>query len=140
MRHFLLLFIAAAAILAVDASIVGGHRAYENQLYEDLLYDYNKIPRPVKNSSEVLMVDVGSSLIRIIDVDEKNQVLTTNLWLDMVSKMQSFALTGEYFFSSLPFQKWIDAKLRWSPQRYGGIQTLHIPSDQVRAHACIGVV
>jgi hypothetical protein len=40
----------------------------EAQLYEDLLYDYNKIPRPVKNSSEVLLVDVGSSLIRIIDV------------------------------------------------------------------------
>lgn len=41
---------------------------FESQLFEDLLFDYNKIPRPVKNSSDVLMVDVGASLIRIIDV------------------------------------------------------------------------
>uniref|UniRef100_A0AC35FNW0 Neurotransmitter-gated ion-channel ligand-binding domain-containing protein n=1 Tax=Panagrolaimus sp. PS1159 TaxID=55785 RepID=A0AC35FNW0_9BILA len=43
-------------------------KGLEAQLYEDLLYDYNKIPRPVKNSTDVLIVYVGSSLIRIIDV------------------------------------------------------------------------
>lgn len=48
--------------------VVFGIKNYESQLYEDLLFDYNKIPRPVKNSSDVLMVDVGASLIRIIDV------------------------------------------------------------------------
>ncbi|KAK6760804.1 hypothetical protein RB195_022029 [Necator americanus] len=82
----------------------------EGQLYEDLLFDYNKIPRPVKNSSDILTVDVGASLIRIIDVDEKNQVLTTNLWLEM---------------------KWFDAKLTWDPKKYGGLRTLHIPSDLI---------
>ncbi|UMM44038.1 hypothetical protein L5515_019308 [Caenorhabditis briggsae] len=80
----------------------------ESQLYEDLLFDYNKVPRPVKNSSDILTVDVGASLIRIIDVDEKNQVLTTNLWLEM---------------------KWNDAKLTWTPEKYGGLKTLHIPSE-----------
>ncbi|XGW34200.1 hypothetical protein V3C99_018209 [Haemonchus contortus] len=74
----------------------------EGQLYEDLLFDYNKIPRPVKNSSDILTVDVGASLIRIIDVDEKNQVLTTNLWLEM---------------------KWFDSKLVWDPIKYGGLIT-----------------
>lgn len=29
------------------------------------------MPRPVKNSADILTVDVGASLIRIIDVDEK---------------------------------------------------------------------
>uniref|UniRef100_A0A158P7G4 Neur_chan_LBD domain-containing protein n=1 Tax=Angiostrongylus cantonensis TaxID=6313 RepID=A0A158P7G4_ANGCA len=82
----------------------------EGQLYEDLLFDYNRIPRPVKNSSDILTVDVGASLIRIIDVDEKNQVLTTNLWLEM---------------------KWFDAKLTWDPKKYGGLRTLHIPSDLI---------
>lgn len=48
--------------------LIHAYNVLEAQLYEDLLYDYNKIPRPVKNSSEVLLVDVGSSLIRIIDV------------------------------------------------------------------------
>ncbi|EJW69880.1 acetylcholine receptor protein alpha 1, partial [Wuchereria bancrofti] len=42
--------------------------------------------------------------------DEKNQILTTNLWLEM---------------------QWNDSKLTWDPSKYGGITTLHIPSDQI---------
>uniref|UniRef100_A0A915CYE9 Uncharacterized protein n=1 Tax=Ditylenchus dipsaci TaxID=166011 RepID=A0A915CYE9_9BILA len=102
------------AILNFGVQLVEGgvlsHKGFEAQLYEDLLYDYNKIPRPVKNSSDVLMVDVGASLIRLIDVDEKNQILTTNVWLEM---------------------RWTDAKLQWNPEKYGGIKTLHIPSTDI---------
>ncbi|RCN26155.1 hypothetical protein ANCCAN_28126 [Ancylostoma caninum] len=94
----------------VSGKIKQSAKDLEGQLYEDLLFDYNKIPRPVKNSSDILTVDVGASLIRIIDVDEKNQVLTTNLWLEM---------------------KWFDAKLTWDPKKYGGLRTLHIPSDLI---------
>ncbi|KAL3097033.1 hypothetical protein niasHS_002749 [Heterodera schachtii] len=63
-------------------------KSYETQLYEDLLFNYNKIARP----------------------DEKNQVLTTNLWLEM---------------------RWNDAKLQWKPKKYGGIRQLHIPSTDI---------
>ncbi|CAJ0609539.1 unnamed protein product [Cylicocyclus nassatus] len=94
----------------IHARLKHSAKDLEGQLYEDLLFDYNKIPRPVKNSSDILTVDVGASLIRIIDVDEKNQVLTTNLWLEM---------------------KWFDAKLTWDPKKYGGLRTLHIPSDLI---------
>lgn len=52
----------------VSARIKQSAKDLEGQLYEDLLFDYNKIPRPVKNSSDILTVDVGASLIRIIDV------------------------------------------------------------------------
>nr|AFY08300.1 nicotinic acetylcholine receptor alpha subunit 8 [Oesophagostomum dentatum] len=83
---------------------------YAEQLYEDLLYYYNKNVRPVKNASESIKVKFGASLIRIIDVDEVNQVLTTNLWLEM---------------------QWFDYKLSWDPARWGGIRKLHIPSDQI---------
>ncbi|KAK6763213.1 hypothetical protein RB195_023794 [Necator americanus] len=83
---------------------------YAEQLYEDLLYYYNKNVRPVKNASESIKVKFGASLIRIIDVDEVNQVLTTNLWLEM---------------------QWFDYKLSWDPIRWGGIRKLHIPSDQI---------
>uniref|UniRef100_A0A1I7U0W6 Neur_chan_LBD domain-containing protein n=1 Tax=Caenorhabditis tropicalis TaxID=1561998 RepID=A0A1I7U0W6_9PELO len=41
---------------------------YADQMYEDLLYYYNKNVRPVKNASESVKVKFGSSLIRIIDV------------------------------------------------------------------------
>ncbi|CAD6189199.1 unnamed protein product [Caenorhabditis auriculariae] len=83
---------------------------YAGQLYEDLLYYYNKNVRPVKNASESTKVKFGSSLIRLIDVDEVNQVLTTNLWLEM---------------------QWFDYRLLWDPAKYGAIRKLHIPVDQI---------
>ncbi|GMS93905.1 hypothetical protein PENTCL1PPCAC_16080, partial [Pristionchus entomophagus] len=49
-----------------------------------LLYYYNKNVRPVKNATEAVKVKFAASLIRLIDVDEVNQVLTTFLWLEMV--------------------------------------------------------
>jgi hypothetical protein len=42
--------------------------------------------------------------------DEKNQILTLMLWLEM---------------------KWTDAKLKWNASKYGGIKFLHIPSDLI---------
>lgn len=83
---------------------------YADQLYEELMYYYNKGVRPVKNTSEPLRVKFGASLIRIIDVDEVNQVLTTNLWLEM---------------------QWYDYKLHWDPAKFNGITKLHIPSDAI---------
>ena len=41
---------------------------FADQLYEDLLYYYNKNVRPVRNASETVHVKFGASLIRIIDV------------------------------------------------------------------------
>ncbi|EJW82973.1 hypothetical protein WUBG_06117 [Wuchereria bancrofti] len=41
---------------------------YADQLYEDLLYFYNKNVRPVRNASSAVQVKFGASLIRIIDV------------------------------------------------------------------------
>ncbi|VDN01549.1 unnamed protein product [Thelazia callipaeda] len=106
MLLLLIILLASKPILMVNRNSA----KFEGQLYHDLLYGYNKIPRPVRNSTDVLTVNLGASLIRIIDVDEKNQILTTNLWLEM---------------------QWSDSKLTWNPSRYGGITTLHIPSDQI---------
>ncbi|PIO73706.1 Cation transporter family protein [Teladorsagia circumcincta] len=50
------------------------------------------------------------STSRLASEDEVNQVLTTNLWLEM---------------------QWFDYKLSWEPTRWGGIKKLHIPSDQI---------
>uniref|UniRef100_A0A7E4ZW14 Neur_chan_LBD domain-containing protein n=1 Tax=Panagrellus redivivus TaxID=6233 RepID=A0A7E4ZW14_PANRE len=83
---------------------------YVDQLYEDLMYYYNKNVRPVVNTSEALKVKFGASLIRIIDVDEVNQVLTTNLWLEM---------------------QWYDYKLKWDPATFNNIKKIHLPSDQI---------
>ena len=55
----------------------------EKLLIKHLLDQYEKvgvIGRPVYNTSETIKVYYGLALIQILDLDEKNQVLTTNVW------------------------------------------------------------
>uniref|UniRef100_A0A1B0FQP3 Neurotransmitter-gated ion-channel ligand-binding domain-containing protein n=1 Tax=Glossina morsitans morsitans TaxID=37546 RepID=A0A1B0FQP3_GLOMM len=60
---------------------------HEKRLLNHLLSTYNTLERPVANESEPLEVKFGLTLQQIIDVDEKNQILTTNAWLNLVSDM-----------------------------------------------------
>ena len=60
----------------------------EKKLIKQLLRDYagfGLIGRPVKNTSEQIKVKYGLNLIQILDLDEKDQVLTTNVWCRYVS-------------------------------------------------------
>ncbi|XP_054843595.1 neuronal acetylcholine receptor subunit alpha-7-like [Eublepharis macularius] len=84
----------------------------ENQrrLYRELLKNYNRLERPVVNDSQSLVVDLQLSLLQIIDVDEKNQVLITNAWLQM---------------------SWMDVYLKWDQNEYPGVQNLRFPADQI---------
>ncbi|GLD64922.1 cholinergic receptor, nicotinic, alpha 11 [Lates japonicus] len=56
----------------------------QRNLLKNLLKDYNRMERPVGNDSHPLTVVFSLTLIQIMDVDEKNQVLTSNMWLRMV--------------------------------------------------------
>lgn len=57
----------------------------EKRLLHDLLDTYNTLERPVVNESDPLQISFGLTLMQIIDVDEKNQMLVTNIWLKLVS-------------------------------------------------------
>ncbi|VDN18619.1 unnamed protein product [Gongylonema pulchrum] len=69
-QSFLLPLLGILLLLLLPTSTVAPRSSaeFEGQLYQDLLYNYNKIPRPVKNSTDILTVKLGASLIRIIDV------------------------------------------------------------------------
>ncbi|KAF7264891.1 hypothetical protein GWI33_021976 [Rhynchophorus ferrugineus] len=58
---------------------------YEKKLLHKLLDTYNVLERPVANESDPLQLSFGITLMQIIDVDEKNQLLITNIWLKLVS-------------------------------------------------------
>lgn len=62
---------------------LAGHN--EKRLLHDLLDTYNTLERPVVNESDPLQISFGLTLMQIIDVDEKNQMLVTNIWLKLVS-------------------------------------------------------
>ncbi|XP_007890247.2 neuronal acetylcholine receptor subunit alpha-7 [Callorhinchus milii] len=83
---------------------------YQRKLYSELLKNYNRLERPVANDSQPLVVDLGIAFIQIIDVDEKNQMLMTNVWLQMY---------------------WTDYYLSWNLAENPGVRTLRFPSHQV---------
>lgn len=61
----------------------------EKRLIKSLLRSYETVGvvgRPVLNHSETIKVYYGLSLIQILDLDEKNQVLQTNVWSRYVSR------------------------------------------------------
>jgi len=60
----------------------------EKMLIKTLLNNYDNlgvVGRPVSNTSETIDVSYGIGLIQILDLDEKNQILTTNVWCRYVS-------------------------------------------------------
>lgn len=62
--------------------------SHEKRLIRDLLTRYKsagRVGRPVNDSNEGIDVEYGLSMIQILDLDERNQVLTTNVWGNYVS-------------------------------------------------------
>jgi len=83
---------------------------HERRLLGDLMSDYNKLERPVYNESEAVVLTFGLTLQQIIDVDEKNQLLTTNIWLNL---------------------DWNDVNLKWNKSDYGDIGDIRIPPKYI---------
>ncbi|XP_025416890.1 acetylcholine receptor subunit alpha-type acr-16-like isoform X1 [Sipha flava] len=83
---------------------------FERQLLDDLLMEYNPLERPVSNESDPLEVTFGITLQQIIDVDEKNQIVITNAWLNM---------------------EWVDYNMRWNISEYGGVKDLRLNPNRL---------
>lgn len=65
-KHWLLWFLSA---LIVNSAVAGNPDA--KRLYDDLLSNYNKLVRPVVNTSDVLRVCIKLKLSQLIDVVSK---------------------------------------------------------------------
>lgn len=62
------------------------------RLYDDLLSNYNRLIRPVVNHTETLTVWLGLKLSQLIEMNLKNQIMTTNLWVLQVILIICFQL------------------------------------------------
>ncbi|XP_026228177.1 neuronal acetylcholine receptor subunit alpha-7-like [Anabas testudineus] len=91
----------------LQVSVQGPHQRF---LLRELLRDYNRMERPVANDSQALIVHFSFTLMQVMDVDEKNQILTTNAWLQM---------------------QWYDHYLQWNQSEYPGVKNLRFTPDQV---------
>ncbi|XP_053320726.1 neuronal acetylcholine receptor subunit alpha-5-like isoform X2 [Spea bombifrons] len=84
----------------------------EDRLFKYLFQDqdYQKWVRPVEQLNDTVKVKFGLAITQLVDVDEKNQLMTTNVWLK---------------------QEWVDVKLRWAPKEFAGITSIRVPSDSI---------
>ncbi|XP_048516574.1 neuronal acetylcholine receptor subunit alpha-10 isoform X1 [Dendroctonus ponderosae] len=82
----------------------------ESRLMKNLMANYDAGVRPAQNSSLPLTVVFGVSLHHIIDVDEKNQILTTNCWITQI---------------------WMDYHLQWNATEYAELKVIRIPYHRV---------
>ena len=71
------------------AEEVDGKENDEKRLLRHLMKGYERDVRPVRNASTPIVIQLSMTLTQIFDMDEKNQVLTTIIWLDQV-KFNSF--------------------------------------------------
>ncbi|XP_014874940.1 neuronal acetylcholine receptor subunit beta-4 isoform X2 [Poecilia latipinna] len=71
---------------------------------------YNPLIRPAINRTERVTVKLQVSLAQLISVNEREQIMTTNVWLT---------------------QHWVDYRLSWEPSKYEGIDKIRIPSRHV---------
>ncbi|XP_077996027.1 neuronal acetylcholine receptor subunit beta-4-like [Glandiceps talaboti] len=82
----------------------------EEKLYSRLLNNYNPLIRPVESATDTLNVTFGLSISQLIDVDEKNQIMTASMWVK---------------------QRWFDYQLVWDPSEYDGLGVLHVPAKML---------
>ncbi|KAL3310613.1 hypothetical protein Ciccas_010820 [Cichlidogyrus casuarinus] len=82
----------------------------EQMLIRKLFANYDPGTRPVFDARNVINVTFGLSLILISDMDEVNQVLTINVWIE---------------------QEWKDERIRWNPAEYNGLSILRIPCEKL---------
>ncbi|XP_071103597.1 neuronal acetylcholine receptor subunit alpha-10-like [Haliotis cracherodii] len=78
------------------------------RLFNPRVYDTSV--RPVFNSSANVEVFFNFNLIQIMDMDEKNQILTLNAWLE---------------------SNWKDERIDWDPEDFGGLKMFRLPSKKL---------
>ncbi|CAJ0929499.1 unnamed protein product, partial [Mesorhabditis belari] len=77
----------------------------------DIFRGYNYLIQPVRNLSELpIVVKVALQLVLLINVDEKEQVMHTNVWVTL---------------------RWYDFQMRWNPVEYGEIRNIRVSPDKV---------
>ncbi|XP_035659256.1 neuronal acetylcholine receptor subunit alpha-7-like [Branchiostoma floridae] len=80
------------------------------KLLAELMKNYQRGIRPVANYSQPTPLKLGVDFRQIINLDEKNQILTSDIWQR---------------------QYWKDDDLKWNPEDYDGMTFINIPSSSV---------
>uniref|UniRef100_A0A3B4GJ53 Cholinergic receptor, nicotinic, beta 3b (neuronal) n=1 Tax=Pundamilia nyererei TaxID=303518 RepID=A0A3B4GJ53_9CICH len=81
----------------------------EDALLKNLFQGYQRWVRPIQRANDTIKVRFGLKISQLVDVVRRHTHTHTN------------RLTSE----------WIDYKLRWNPDKYGGITSIRVPSENI---------
>uniref|UniRef100_A0A914WQI2 Neurotransmitter-gated ion-channel ligand-binding domain-containing protein n=1 Tax=Plectus sambesii TaxID=2011161 RepID=A0A914WQI2_9BILA len=79
----------------------------ELDVFEAITANYNKYVRPVKNSSEPVVVSIELVYFNLLYMDQKQETITYHTTLEMI---------------------WKDENLQWNESEFGGTSSILIPS------------
>ncbi|XP_030602476.1 acetylcholine receptor subunit epsilon [Archocentrus centrarchus] len=82
----------------------------ETELIGDLFKNYNKNTRPVVHPDDKVEVQIKLTLTNLISLNEKEETLTTNVWIEI---------------------QWSDYRLAWNASQYYGIKLIRVPCKTV---------
>ncbi|KAM9827373.1 cholinergic receptor, nicotinic, beta 1 (muscle) like [Neosynchiropus ocellatus] len=82
----------------------------ERRLYQKLFKDYNHKVRPAQYWADKVMVRVGMTLSQLVSLNEKNEEMTTSVYMNL---------------------EWTDYRLSWKPEDFDNITVLRIPANKV---------
>ncbi|CAI9731353.1 acetylcholine receptor subunit beta-like 1 isoform X2 [Octopus vulgaris] len=101
------------AVLDSLQTLSGGLGSLDEVRLVSDLFDkngYNPLIRPVRHVNETIVISFSLALSQLITVDEKNQVMKTNVWLQMY---------------------WSDYQLEWDAKDYGDISSIRIRPELI---------
>ncbi|XP_078525065.1 acetylcholine receptor subunit epsilon [Lissotriton helveticus] len=82
----------------------------ELQLFNDLFATYDKNTRPAAKVDDIIAVQIKLTLTNLISLNEKEETLTTNVWIEI---------------------QWMDYRLAWNSSEYHGVEIIRVPSDML---------
>ncbi|XP_056299269.1 cholinergic receptor, nicotinic, beta 1 (muscle) like [Pseudoliparis swirei] len=82
----------------------------ERRLHQKLFENYNMKVRPAPYWEDKVTVRVGMTLSQLVSLNEKNEEMTTNVFMNLA---------------------WTDYRLSWNPEDYDDITVVRIPPNKV---------
>ncbi|XP_070540328.1 neuronal acetylcholine receptor subunit alpha-10-like [Ptychodera flava] len=98
----------ALALCYLLSDVAANQSQYK--LLNDLFADYKTEIRPVRNLSTVTHVDFKFFMNLVLDMDEKHQKLTSNIWITVI---------------------WHDEYMVWDEEKYDGVNNFKIFADRL---------
>uniref|UniRef100_A0A674K4R6 Neurotransmitter-gated ion-channel ligand-binding domain-containing protein n=1 Tax=Terrapene triunguis TaxID=2587831 RepID=A0A674K4R6_9SAUR len=93
----------------IEGTLAGGLET-EERLLEKMFENYNPNVRPARTLTDKVFVRVGMSLSQLISLNEKNEELTTKVYMDL---------------------EWTDYRLSWNVSDFDDITSIRTSSDKV---------